>query len=182
MSFRTVTIELTELESIWLDALTRCSDEYTPDTVEGVISTLVAHAADGVRRPGAWERSWIEQVFPLDEDPAVVVHCEHDWKRMGPDNPLERCIRCFTYRRKRVDRHLAVHTWLRSTLADRTEVPTYHDADERAELDLDKLLGDASVRMEASRELVDRVFDANAPALLGLWLESLALAELGSEA
>ncbi len=36
--------------------------------VEGVLSHLAHSAADGVRRPGAWERSWVEQCFgPVDD-------------------------------------------------------------------------------------------------------------------
>lgn len=31
--------------------------------VESVVRYLVVCAADGVRRPGAWERGWLEQAF-----------------------------------------------------------------------------------------------------------------------
>lgn len=31
--------------------------------VTEVLTTLIAHAADGVRRPGAWERAWLNSVF-----------------------------------------------------------------------------------------------------------------------
>ena len=34
--------------------------------VEAVIAHLVHSAADGVRRPGSWERGWAEQAFGSD--------------------------------------------------------------------------------------------------------------------
>ena len=34
--------------------------------VVDVVRHLVASAVDGVRRPGAWERSWLEQAFGSD--------------------------------------------------------------------------------------------------------------------
>jgi hypothetical protein len=33
-----------------------------------VVGHLVASAADGVRRPGAWERGWVEQAFGTWKD------------------------------------------------------------------------------------------------------------------
>lgn len=33
------------------------------ETVEQVVETLVDHAQQGVYRPGAWERPWLEQAF-----------------------------------------------------------------------------------------------------------------------
>lgn len=33
------------------------------ETIEQVVSTLVDHAQQGVYRPGAWERPWLEQAF-----------------------------------------------------------------------------------------------------------------------
>ncbi len=35
----------------------------TIDRPEKALASLASHAADGVRRPGAWERGWIEQCF-----------------------------------------------------------------------------------------------------------------------
>lgn len=32
-------------------------------TVLDVIDHLIASAVDGVRRPGSWERQWVEQAF-----------------------------------------------------------------------------------------------------------------------
>lgn len=32
--------------------------------VEVVVETLIDHAQQGVYRPGAWERDWLERVFP----------------------------------------------------------------------------------------------------------------------
>lgn len=46
-------------------------------TVENVIQKLVDHAAQGVRRPGAWERGWLMQAFgdefeeKIEQDPAT---------------------------------------------------------------------------------------------------------------
>lgn len=33
------------------------------DPVRAVVNHLVHSAADGVRRPGSWERGWVEQAF-----------------------------------------------------------------------------------------------------------------------
>jgi hypothetical protein len=32
--------------------------------VHGIIETLIDHVQQGVYRPGAWERQWLEHVFP----------------------------------------------------------------------------------------------------------------------
>jgi hypothetical protein len=32
-------------------------------TIAKIVRYLVASAADGVRRPGSWERGWVEQAF-----------------------------------------------------------------------------------------------------------------------
>lgn len=31
-----------------------------------VIQALAEHAASGIRRPGAWERAWVEQLFGFE--------------------------------------------------------------------------------------------------------------------
>lgn len=43
-------------------------DDDAPDLakIRYVVETLIDHAADGVRRPGAWERGWVEQCFGDD--------------------------------------------------------------------------------------------------------------------
>jgi hypothetical protein len=42
--------------------------------VARVVGHLVNSAADGVRRPGAWERGWVEQAFgPVPDDDASEV-------------------------------------------------------------------------------------------------------------
>jgi hypothetical protein len=58
-----LTIELSETVYSLLEVLTK--GEWAPaKTVHGVIDTLIDHAQQGVYRPGAWERQWLEQVFP----------------------------------------------------------------------------------------------------------------------
>jgi hypothetical protein len=58
-----ITIELSETVYSLLEVLTK--GEWAPaKTVHGVIDTLIDHAQQGVYRPGAWERQWLEQVFP----------------------------------------------------------------------------------------------------------------------
>jgi len=49
------------------------------DDVTKVLEHLAASAADGVRRPGAWERSWVEQAFgdfsdKVEPDPEIRWH------------------------------------------------------------------------------------------------------------
>ena len=34
-----------------------------PTSIEEILKHLARCAADGVRRPGSWERSWVEQAF-----------------------------------------------------------------------------------------------------------------------
>jgi hypothetical protein len=58
-----ITIELSETVYSLLEVLTK--GEWAPaKTVHGIIETLIDHAQQGVYRPGAWERQWLEQVFP----------------------------------------------------------------------------------------------------------------------
>ena len=49
-------------------------------SAESTLSTLANHAAQGVYRPGAWERDWIEHVF----------HGPYWHKRMEPGCPFGR--------------------------------------------------------------------------------------------
>ncbi|WP_437804527.1 hypothetical protein [Sorangium sp. So ce693] len=66
-----VTIELDDTTAAYLRVL---SDD---GTAEETLSRLALHAADGVRRPGAWERGWVCQAFGDDwndrvtQDPSV---------------------------------------------------------------------------------------------------------------
>lgn len=59
-----ITIEVDDTVYALLEVLTR--GDYTPDSVEGVISQLIDHAQQGVYRPGAWERDWLRQAFGDD--------------------------------------------------------------------------------------------------------------------
>jgi hypothetical protein len=66
-----LTIEIDDTTAAYLRVL---SDDGRP---EQVLERLAGHAADGVRRPGAWEREWVIQAFGDDwedkvtQDPAV---------------------------------------------------------------------------------------------------------------
>jgi hypothetical protein len=65
-------------------------------SVTSVVETLIDHAAQGVYRPGAWEREWTAQVFGYDfvdklepGDPETSVENRGTMKRlcarsMGP--------------------------------------------------------------------------------------------------
>lgn len=58
----TIAVTVSARTAAYLRALTRSSS--VPDgTLEDVVSYLVHSAADGLRRPGAWERGWLTQAF-----------------------------------------------------------------------------------------------------------------------
>lgn len=61
-----VTLMLTEETAELLAVLTRSEAMGGSSTVGEVVSHLVHLAADGVRRPGSWERQWLEPAFGLD--------------------------------------------------------------------------------------------------------------------
>jgi hypothetical protein len=55
-----------ELSAETLDLLTTLGKSYALGgnaTASEVILHLIHSAADGVRRPGSWERGWLEQAF-----------------------------------------------------------------------------------------------------------------------
>jgi len=56
-----ITIEVSDVVYQLLEVLTK--GEHAPRSVEEVVGILVDHAQQGVYRPGAWERQWLEQVF-----------------------------------------------------------------------------------------------------------------------
>jgi len=63
---RTVILPVT-VDAAHLDALQTIADAV--DWLDGpadVLTTLAAHAEQGLRRPGSWERPWLLSVFPLD--------------------------------------------------------------------------------------------------------------------
>lgn len=60
-SNRKITIEVSDTVYHLLEVLTK--GEYAPKTVEDVVATLIDHAQQGVYRPGAWEREWLQSVF-----------------------------------------------------------------------------------------------------------------------
>ena len=60
VKMKKITVEIMESSYELLKSL----DEN--NKVEKVIETLCEHAADGVRRSGAWERNWVIQCFGDD--------------------------------------------------------------------------------------------------------------------
>ncbi|HEY6493283.1 MAG TPA: hypothetical protein VIZ43_08425 [Trebonia sp.] len=56
-----ITLELSQRVADLLTVLT--VGEYAPDDLEGVLMELIDHAQQGVYRPGAWERGWLEHAF-----------------------------------------------------------------------------------------------------------------------
>lgn len=56
-----VTLELSQRVARLLTVLT--TGDYAPDDLHGVIMKLVDHAQQGIYRPGAWERGWLERAF-----------------------------------------------------------------------------------------------------------------------
>jgi hypothetical protein len=61
---KTITVEVNDVVYGLLEALAQ--GPYGQNTVEGVVSKLIDHAQQGVYRPGAWERAWLEQAFGDD--------------------------------------------------------------------------------------------------------------------
>lgn len=58
----TISITVDARTAAYLRALTR-SISVPRGTLEDVLAHLAHSAADGLRRPGAWERGWVEQAF-----------------------------------------------------------------------------------------------------------------------
>lgn len=74
-------LDLTEEDVAFLRLLAtsdRCGDK---GTIEDVVEALVFSAIDGVRRPGAWEREWVTQVFGDDWTDELEVDPEASWRR-----------------------------------------------------------------------------------------------------
>lgn len=63
MKTRTVKVVITEETFAMLEVLAKSDAVSEKNGVAGVLAWLAWSAADGVRRPGAWERSWVEQAF-----------------------------------------------------------------------------------------------------------------------
>lgn len=55
-----ITIDLNDDIAAYLNLL-------EPSGVEAALARLAHSAADGIRRPGAWEREWLSQAFPENE-------------------------------------------------------------------------------------------------------------------
>jgi hypothetical protein len=56
-----ITLELPKRIADLLSVLT--IGEYAPGDLRGVLMELIDHAQQGIYRPGAWERGWLEQAF-----------------------------------------------------------------------------------------------------------------------
>ncbi len=54
-------IELSPETVTWLNVLVegRPKDSEMPDTLEGIIEQIAVHFAEGVKRPGSWEREMV---------------------------------------------------------------------------------------------------------------------------
>lgn len=61
-----IIIEVSDTVYSLLEVLTKGSFGPQPASVEEVVGVLVDHAQQGVYRPGAWERTWLEHVFSDD--------------------------------------------------------------------------------------------------------------------
>lgn len=59
-----ITIEVSDTVYKLLEVLTH--SDTGGNTVEDVVSTIIDHVQQGIYRPGAWERAWLEQIFPVD--------------------------------------------------------------------------------------------------------------------
>lgn len=59
----TITVEVSAETFELLSLLTKSPAMGEGATVAKVVAYLAHCAADGVRRPGAWERGWVEQAF-----------------------------------------------------------------------------------------------------------------------
>lgn len=66
-----ITIEVDHIVYELLGVLTK--GKGAPQTIEGVLSKLVDHVQQGVYRPGAWERSWLEQAFGDDWEDSLTA-------------------------------------------------------------------------------------------------------------
>lgn len=59
----TIRVELEPEVVAYLEVLAKSFPLGEPTTVAGVLQHLAWSAADGCRRPGAWERQWVLQAF-----------------------------------------------------------------------------------------------------------------------
>jgi hypothetical protein len=78
---KTITVEVSEETYALIAVLGKSYAVGRNGDVETVVRHLVHSAADGVRRPGAWERSWIEQAFGDDWEDHLEQDPETEWYR-----------------------------------------------------------------------------------------------------
>ena len=95
----TISITVDARTAAYLRALTR-SSSVPEGTLEDVVAYLVHSAADGLRRPGAWERGWLEQAFGDFPEGMQTegVHYSHlePWEPLRIDQleVFETCAKC----------------------------------------------------------------------------------------
>lgn len=74
-----ITIQISAAAAELLELLTR--GEHAPARdLPGVLRHLVASAADGIRRPGSWERGWVLQAFGDSFEAHVEPDPECRWQ------------------------------------------------------------------------------------------------------
>jgi hypothetical protein len=78
---RTITVEVSEGTYALLAVLGKSYAVGRNGDVEAVVRHLLHSAADGVRRPGSWERSWIAQAFGDDWEESLEVDPDAEWRR-----------------------------------------------------------------------------------------------------
>ena len=60
------TVTVADADVKYLERLAGDGADYVADSVRSLLEHLARAAADGVRRPGAWERNWIVQATGAD--------------------------------------------------------------------------------------------------------------------
>jgi len=79
-----ITVELEE-DVLELLAVLRLpfddKDRGREENARGALLHLIHSAADGVRRPGAWERSWLNQAFGYEFEDRLELDPECDFYR-----------------------------------------------------------------------------------------------------
>lgn len=79
-----ITIEVTQTVYALLATLHEKKD------VQSVVAELIDHAQQGVYRPGAWERSWLEQVFGKDWQERLEQGDPYGREETGVCSPFQR--------------------------------------------------------------------------------------------
>lgn len=75
-----IAIEIEQEDVALLQTLAR-SPGCAGETAADALAHLASSAADGVRRPGSWERAWIQQAFGEIDESALEVDPTARWRR-----------------------------------------------------------------------------------------------------